>query len=117
MNPFEQSVIKLINKHGITSKYISVAEGVYDIETSSVTLTETEYSVKIYMKHIRANQFNYPNLVGKDTGLFYIATSALPVKPEPRDRIEFNSKIYRVESVQTHAANGAIILYRILGVV
>lgn len=113
---FAEAVIRMLNKHGSDSKYTVVTTGVYDPDTLKVSNTEVSHEVKIYMKHFSANQFNKPNLIGKDTAMFYLSAS-FGISPKPQDKIEFNSKTYKVDSVQSHAANGGIILYRIIGVV
>jgi hypothetical protein len=114
---FKQSVEYILSRQGILSTYTRVVEGVYDVETSSVTNTSTNYTVKMYMKHQRANQYNFPNLIGKEVGLFYISAASLPFTPEPQDLITFNGKVYKIDSVQSHSADGQVILHRILGVI
>lgn len=71
-NAFIQATSRAIDRHGISAVYKVITEGAYNVDTGSVTNTETSYNIKIYLKHIKANQFNYPNMIGKDAGLFYI---------------------------------------------
>jgi hypothetical protein len=116
-NPFIRATAAAIDRHGSMISYTSVQEGTYDVNTGSVVSTNTSYSIKSYMKHIRATQFNYPNLIGKEAGLFYILAYGLAFIPDVQDTILFNSKTYKVDSVQSHLANSQIVLYRIMGVV
>lgn len=113
-NAFLASTKNQIDRHGKVMSYVVVTEGVYNIETSATTNTETAYSVKMYKKHIRANQYNFPNLIGRDSALFYLANSKLSFIPAPKDKIIADSITYTVDSVTEHSANGLVILYKIL---
>lgn len=106
-----------IIRHGTACTYISKTTGEYDIETGTVLNAEKEYTVKIYKKHIKANQYNFPNLIGKDIALFYIGALNIKFKPQVQDIIVFDSVSYKVDSIQAHSANGAVVLYRVVGVV
>lgn len=112
---FERTVNTMLTRHGIPSVYRQVITGTYDVETGSVTNTSVDFNVKIYMKHLKANQYAYPNLVGKDAAMFYLSGSA-GINPLSQDLILINSKTYKVDSVQAHSAEGSILLYRIIGV-
>ena len=114
MNNFNKAVKNAILRHGILGTYTVQLEGVYDIESGATTNTATNYSLKMYMKQYIANQHNFPNLIGKESGVFYISAEGLAFVPSTNDYITFNSKIYRVQSVMKHAANGSMILYRIV---
>ncbi len=105
-----------IQRNGILSTYKVTATGVYDPDTGSITNTETSYIFRIYMKQIVANQFHYPNLIGKESGIFYIDSSLITFIPKSQDSIIYNSKTYKIESVQSFAAGGSIILYKLVGV-
>lgn len=111
-----QASIRAVNRHGLSSTYTKVTTGVYDVESGSVTNTETLYTVVMYRKHIRANQFNYPTLVDKSVGLFYLANNGLLFKPSAKDKIDYNGEVYLVESVEDGQASGEIILYKILAI-
>jgi len=116
MNQFLVAAKRAVNQHGLTSSYISVQEGAYNIETGSTTNTETTYSVKMYKKHIRASQYNYPNLIGRDAGIFYLVNDSLAFVPSVRDKIVYGTDTYQVDSIQSHVALGAVVLYRIVAV-
>lgn len=116
MDKYLAIVLKALNTHGKTCTYSVVTEGAYNIETSSATNTEVSYSVKMYKRHIRSSQYNYPNMIGKDSAVFYLANNSLSFLPTSTDKITFNSKIYTVDSITEHAADGLVILYKILAV-
>lgn len=116
-NPFIRATAAAIDRHGSMISYDSIQEGTYDVNSGSVTSSTTNYAIKAYMKHIKANQFNYPNLIGKEAGLFYVLAYGLAFVPEAQDLITFNGKTYKVDSVQSHSANSQIVLYRIMGVI
>lgn len=116
MNDFLAITKRSIDRQGQIMQYVSVVEGDYNIETGSTTNTEVNYSVKMYKKHIRANQYNYPNLVGKDSAIFYLANSSLDFTPTIRDKIQVNQITYTIDSITEHSANGSIILYKLVAV-
>ena len=74
MNPFLKAAKELVNKHGVSSTFTVVTEGVYNADTLSTTNTTTNYTVKLFKNHIKTSQYNFPNLC-----LLY--TSTLPTKP------------------------------------
>lgn len=114
MNKFLQATNNAVNKHGTNCNYIKVLQGVYDVNTGSVVNTETVVAIKVYKKHIKATQFSYPNLIGKDLALFYIPANSLLAVPEPGDRLISNSIAYTIDSYQEHCANGEIVLYKVI---
>lgn len=110
------SAKRQIDKHGQLMTYKVITEGTYNIETGSTTNTETSFDIKMYKRHIRANQYNYPNLIGQDAATFYLVNYALSFKPSIRDKILVDSETYTIDSITEHRANGKIILYKILAV-
>jgi hypothetical protein len=116
MDKYLAIALKAISTHGKTCSYTIVTEGSYDIETGSTTNTETSYSVKMYKKHVRASQYNFPNMIGRDSALFYLPNNNLGFVPAPTDKITIDSITYTVDSVTEHAADGLVILYKILTV-
>ena len=107
---------KAIAQHGKTCSYTIVTEGTYNVETGSTTNTEVSHSVKMYKKHIRANQYNFPNMIGRDSALFYLANNNLSFTPSVKDKITIDSITYTVDSITEHAADGLVVLYKILTV-
>ena len=116
MDKYLSIILRAINQHGKTCSYTVVTEGLYNIETGSTSNTETSYSIKMYKKHIRATQYNFPSLIGKDSALFYLANNALTFTPRPKDKITVDSVTYTVDSIMEHSADGLIILYKIMTV-
>ena len=115
-NRFLLASIDAINRNGIDCSYIKVQTGVYDIETSSVTNTEVSYPVRMYKKHVKTNQYSYPNLIGKNTGLFYLANYQLAFTPYPKDKIIYNNETYIVDSYEEGAAHSQVVLFKIVAV-
>jgi hypothetical protein len=116
MDRYLAVALRAINQHGKSCTYTIVTEGAYNIETGSTTNTETSYTVKMYKKHIRASQYNFPNLIGRDSALFHLANNSLSFVPAPKDKITIDSVTYTVDSITEHAADGLVILYKILAV-
>lgn len=116
MNQFLIATKSFIDTNGISCSYIAVQEGSYNVETGSTTNTETTYTVKMYKKHLKATQYNYPNLVGKDAAMFYLTNDNLAFTPAVRDKITFSGITYTIDSIQEHSALGAVLLYRIIAV-
>ena len=116
MDRYLSALLKAMSQHGRLCTYSSVVEGSYNIETGSVTNTETTYSVKTYKKHIRATQYNFPNMIGRDSALFYIANNNLAFVPKVKDKITIDNVVYNIDSIIEHSADGLVILYKILTV-
>lgn len=116
-NPFVKATAGAIDRHGSMISYTSVPNAVYDVNTSSVVNNPVTYSLKSYMKHIKANQFLYPNLIGREAGMFYILAFGLAFVPDTNDTITLGTKTFKVDSVQSHSAGGEIVLYRVVGVI
>lgn len=116
MNLFLSATKKALDRNGSPATFISVTEGAYNVETGSVTNTEKSYAVTMYKKPIKATQYNYPNLIGKDAGMFYLANYSLKFLPGLRDKIVFEGSTYSVESIQEHYAGGALVLFKIIAV-
>lgn len=113
-NPFIQAAKELIYLHGTNVTFISVAEGVYNSDTGTVTNTETETTIKGYPKNVKANTFNYPNLVGKEATEWLVVASDLSTIPTPQDKVKRGSKVYSVDSVRDIVAEGESVIYKVL---
>lgn len=116
MNPFLNSTKKILALHGQDVTYTRVTEGVYNIETGTTTNTSTTLTVKMYKKHIKANQYNYPNLIGITSAMFYVAADALGFVPAIRDKVTVNSEVFEIESILEHSARGELVLYKLIGI-
>jgi len=116
-NLFIRATASAIDRHGIVATYKVVSEGAYNVNTGTTTNTETSYSIKMYMKQIKANQFNYPTLIGKESGMFYILAYNLAFVPSSNDLITYDGVTYKVDSVQKHNTGSSVVLYKVLAVV
>lgn len=116
MNEFLQATKKMLSMHGMLGTYISSASGVYNIETGKVTNSETSYSVQMYKKHLKASQYNFPDLIGKDAAIFYIANDSLAFVPKINDKITYNAETFMVSSYAEHIAKGSVVLYKLIAV-
>ena len=116
MNRMMQITKDAINRHGLNCTYIVVTEGIYDINSGSVTNTETSYTVKCYKKHIKANQYNFPNLIDKDLCMIYLCSDGLNFIPSVQDFVIFKGIKYKIDSIQSHDAYGETVLYKLIGV-
>lgn len=106
----------MIIRHGLNATYHVINQGTYNPATGSVSNTETSKTIKVYKKHITANQYNYPNLIGKELAEFYVASDALSSRPKVNDAITFNGDKYRITEFREHSAGGIICLYCLIGV-
>lgn len=105
-----------LQRHGLDLVYSSVTTGAYDVETGSTTNSKTDYTLRMYPKHMQVNHYNYPTLVGKTVVMFYLANPPLAFTPKLNDEIAYQSAVYRVQSYQEHVASSAVTLYRIIAV-
>ena len=113
-NRFLAASIGAIKRNGAVSQYVKVTNGVYNVETGSTVNTEVQHTVWVYKKHIRATQYAYPNLIGKDSGVFYLANDNLAFTPSPKDKIIYLGDTYIVDSYESHMAHNQVVLYRVV---
>ena len=100
--------------HGVLGTYVRVSAGVYNVETGTKVDTTSNHSVQMYKKHIKASQYNYPNLIGTDSAVFYVASDSLSFLPSVKDKITYNGEQYKIVSYAEHIARGQVVLYKIL---
>lgn len=115
MNAWLGVALRALQRHGMNLTYTSITR-VVDESTGGAVSTPVEYTLRIYPKHIQANQYNYPTLVGKDVVMFYLANNTLTFTPKVSDTITYNGAVYRIASFQNHVASGEVVLYRMLAV-
>lgn len=115
-NPFLASTKRMIDQHGQLVTYTKVTEGTYNIETGSTTNTDTTYSVKMYKKHIKSTQYNYPNLIGRNAVMFYLTNFELAFTPNIRDKITIGGETFDIDSIAEHSARGEIVLYKLIAI-
>lgn len=116
MNPFLQSSKRLIARNGVAMKYCVVGATSYNVETGTNTASETEHNIISYPKQINASQYHFPDLIGKESCMFYLANDALLFTPKVGDFIKYKTLKFRISSIQETVAHGAIVLYRLIGV-
>lgn len=115
MSPADIATARALKVHGQNCTFTS-NNSVYDIETGGATVTSTDYTVRTYKNHIRATQYHYPSLIGKDSALFLFAGLNLAFTPKVEDLITLDGKTYKVNSIEEHLAYGTLALYKIVGV-
>jgi restriction endonuclease S subunit len=115
-NRFLLASIDAVKRNGLSCNYIKVQTGVYNVETGSVVNTETIYPVVMYKKHIKTSQYNFPNLIGKDVGVFYLANYQLTFTPSVKDKIFYDNQTYIVESFENCVAHSQTVLFKVVAV-
>jgi hypothetical protein len=113
-NPFLLSTTKMIKTHGSPMTYISVTEGTYNIETGSTANTNTEYTITMYKKHLKTDQYNYPDLIGRSAAMFYLPNYKLDFTPAVRDKIVVDGETFEIQSLIEHRAYGSLIFYKLI---
>lgn len=116
MNAFLAAVKQNLKLHGTIGKYTRVSAGVYDIETGTSSNTSSTFSVQMYEKHIKTSQYNFPNLIGKQVSMFYLAADSINFLPQIKDVIEFAGTKFTVDSFSEHMAHSQVIMYKIVAV-
>lgn len=115
MQTFLSNTIRFISIHGVACTYKKSTQ-TYNVETGMTTDVDQSYDITVYPKQIKASQYIYPNLIGKEVVMFYLAANNLAFKPKNGEAIYYNGYAYNIDSYQEHSANGAIVLYRLVGV-
>lgn len=108
--------VRALSRQGVNVTYKSVTTQPYNVNTSVASNTETSVTVKAYPRHIVANQFNHPSLIGKSVKEFYFVGNALANPPKPTDQIVQGTEVYTVYSYREHFAGGEVCLYCVLAV-
>lgn len=114
MDQWDAIAVKAIQRQGQTITYSVETEGSYDVETGTTTNSSSTYTTKAYMKPVVTNQFNYPNLIGKEVVMFYLSAYGLTFIPNVNDSVTIEGKKYTVNSIMQHTAAGKVVLYKLL---
>lgn len=114
MNPFIHSAKKLIYKQGTGISYSNVTTGAYNVELGSVVNTQITTNVIAFPKNVKVNNYNYPNLVGKEVLEFLVVCEDLPKQPSTSDKISYKGNVYTVESYVEVMARGELVIYKIV---
>jgi hypothetical protein len=113
-NPFITSAKRLIYRQGTGIDYVNVTTGVYNVETGTVGNAEVTTTVIAFPKRVKVNNFNYPNLVGKEVLEFLVVCKDLPSSPRTSDKIKYKGNTYAVESYNEVMARGELVIYKII---
>lgn len=114
MNRFILATKKALQLHGVNCQYKTITTGSYDPDTGAVVNAENTTNIRAYPKLIKANQYYYPNLIGKEVVMFYIDPTQ--VSPKNDDIVVWDTKRFHVHEVQPYIAGSEIALYRVVGV-
>lgn len=115
-NSFLSITKRYLALHGKLGQYKRTTAGVYDIETGVAANSTLVTNVQLYKKHIKTSQYNYPNLIGKDAVIFYMANDALNFIPKSKDKITYDNVEYTVDSFAEHVALGQTVMYKLLAI-
>jgi hypothetical protein len=116
MNKYLKIAKDAVDLHGSIVDYIKSSTSTYDPATGLNSTSESTVSVKMYKKHLKLNQYNYPNLIGKEACLFYLVNDSLSFTPTLNEAIIADSIEYSIKDIQEHRAEGTLVLYRIVAV-
>lgn len=116
MNKYLKIAKEAIDLHGSTVSYVKNSTSTYDPTTGVNSVSESTISAKMYKKHLKINQYNYPNLVGKEGCLFYLANDSLSFTPALNETIIADSTEYSIKDIQEHRAESDIVMYRIVAI-
>lgn len=117
MQEFLRAAKAAILRHGHTVTFIRVSTPVYNRFAGTSASTETTSTIKAYPRQVVANQYNSPNMIGKELIEFYIyAPDIASIAPKPNDRITFSGADYTIFQVREHRADTAVLLYKALAV-
>ncbi len=112
MNRFLASSKHLIGRQGLDLKYTAITS-VTDPVTRLTTKQKVDFIHRMYPKQLIANQFNFPNLIGKEAITFLLANDSLGHAVKVNDEITYKNQVYGVVSVQETVAYGEIVLFKI----
>lgn len=106
-----------INRHGVQVTFKRVSVPTYNSFSGQATSTETPIIIRAYPKQVVANQYNMPNMQGKELVEFYIyAPDISSIAPKINDKINYKTFDYTVFAVREYMALGSVVLYKALSV-
>jgi hypothetical protein len=114
----DQALDYFIDRHGVTVSYLKQSGQVYDPATRKVTSSVITTELKAYPKQIRANTYNYPDLVGQEVIMFYFKAKEMQGNSAlaKTDSISYRNQTYKISSYQEHMYQGELKLYRVIAV-
>jgi hypothetical protein len=114
LDPFLEGNRNLVNQLGLLCTYKVIQQGAYDVDTSSVSTTSTEYQIKAVQGNLRKSEQESPNFIGKQSCALYILPSALFV-PKPSDSVVYDSDNLEVKVViKQRGLQGPVAGYKLL---
>lgn len=116
MNPHLATSLKAVKLHGAPVVYYVKGTASFNIETGQVTSTDQTINIQAIPKPIRANQYNYPDLIGKETTMLYVVNHQLTFTPSVNDKFAIGSDTFIVQSIIKHYARGDLVLYKLIAV-
>ena len=111
------STQRVINRFGRNITYVRVTEGVYDVNTSSMTEeTEVQETLKAYRTKISYSESQNPNLIGKDSAVYMIAGKIVTFVPDVGDRIvdPLDGSDYQVLMISKVDVQDAVGVWRLI---
>lgn len=114
MNLFKKAAIDAVNRNGRILTYTEITRTVDKI-TGKVIENKVDFPVKMYPRSVKATQYNFPDLIGKEVITFYLAVNSLPFTPKMNDVITKDGKIFTIRFYDFHEAHGENCLYKITG--
>lgn len=108
MTVFYDSLIKaanrLISDKGQTVTFTQVTEGIYDVNTSSITNTETNYSVKAVLLPYKVQAIASSDLIQQGDMKLLVSPKQLSgssmVVANPQDKVTVNSELWVIVNVK-----------------
>ena len=114
IDPFLEGNKNLVNQLGLSCTYKVAQQGAYDVETSSVTKTSTDYQIKAVQNNLKKSEQESPHFIGKQSCALYILPSTSFV-PKPSDVVVYDSDTLEVKVVvKQRGLQGSIAGYKLL---
>jgi hypothetical protein len=114
MDGFLQANQSLMRQFGETATYKKIYPAVYDVNTSSVGSTESNFEILARVSMPRLSEQESPNLIGKDSRAIFVLPDSRYI-PEVNDKIQVKTVFYTVKSVITQQGYaGTIVGYKLL---
>ena len=117
-NRFATQSKRLVDKAGKLVSYRQVTDGVYDINTGTVSNSETLTSCKAFKVTADISEKDSPNMVGKEVSVFLIGGLDLDFVPKENDFIDYTNltETYTVQvgQVKEHWAGDLVSLWRLV---
>ena len=114
MNPFKKAAIDAVKRNGRDMPYTSITRTVDKI-LGTVVETKVDYTIRCYPRSVKASQYSFPDLIGKEVVTFYLAVDGLPFQPKVNDTIKLDGKVFTIRHYDFHEAHGENCLFKLTG--